>query len=182
MKKIEMEYKLVPLDQLSDFERMFIGIRCPKTLKYEILNVRGTLCINSENPHCEEIVTLIKRLEEFELLNDEALEIFERIAAYTHHEAAMQVSGFYSDLCEKRRHEKGREGANIWYNMNQERFTDDDEEFMQYFNHEFLYELFHAVKKDMDKRPNCWRNNFPTKRALEAVFLYGFEAGQESRS
>lgn len=178
-KKIEMKYKLVPFDQLSNFERMCVGISCPETLKYEIMNISGELYINSENPHCAEIIALIKKMEDAEFMNIEDLE---KIETYTHHEAMSEVVKLFQKLRNERRHEDAKEVATFWYNANHERFMDDDEEFMNYFSHEFLYELFRVVKDDMGNRPCKWRDNFPTERALEAVFLYSFEAGQESRS
>ncbi len=178
-KKIEMKYTLVPFDQLSNYERMCVGISCPKTLKYEIVNIGGKLYINSENPHCAEIVALIKEMEHAEFMDDEALE---EIAAYTHREAMSEVMGLWYKLRKEQRHDEAKENAAFWYNANRERFMDDDEEFMKHFSHEFLYELFYVVKDDMDSKPRGRRDNFPTERALEAVFLYGFEAGQESRS
>lgn len=180
--KIELRYKLVPFDQLTRFEKMHVGIYCPENLRYEILNMHGELYINSENPHCQEITELIRQLESVEGLDKGGDEILEKICEYTHSEAMDEVYNLWRQLLADQRKQDGRKAAALWYEMNQKRFMDDDEEFTLYCNDHFLFGLFEEVKEDMKECQNNNKGNFPTIKALTAVFLAGFDAGQESRS
>jgi len=178
-KKIELRYKIVPFDQLSRFEKMHVGICCPENLRYEILNMGGELYINGDNPHCREIVELIKQLEGVEYLNEGGEEILEKICEYTHDEAMTEVYNLWRNLRHNQRKQNGRKAAAAWYEINQNRFMNDDEEFMMYTDNDFLYGLFIEVEEQL-KSSHARDSEFRTTRALEAVFLSGFEAGQKS--
>lgn len=179
--KIELRYKLVPFDQLTRFEKMSVGICCPESLRYEILNMHGELYINSDNPHCQEITELIKRLEKVEYLDKGGDEILEKICEYTHSEAMTEVYNLWRQLLENQRKQEGRKAAAMWYETNAPRFMYDDEEFTSYLDTHFIVGLFDEVEKQFKNNHNTRNNGFSKIKALESVFLAGFDAGQESR-